>query len=724
MPEVNKTKDQNRQYTLIQIDSDRFEWKSFIDAVQKLGYKEVDDFRLSPGGNTAAMFKANVANNDKVKKLREKFRISSLGLESKNNTLYKPLLAEGSLVKLQNGETGTILEGKFGDSGYKIKLTESGDCVYRNPHEIKEVSEPYNDQMSPDYDTRESEVDDYFEQEREVNRNLNDLSLDEVIIEAMDFSAKKPDTKTYDTYSDWSGQVKQAYPGAEFKVSDISVYAYDAQGQEVGRWEDLHNAGWVKNVQELELAESSFKQEDNDMFLEDSNHQDFFDRSPEMYSGGKSDRDGAGREKTIKPYEEVNVGDMAYENPDAGGEWDNPLGKVLWKGTYENLLNSKYKNTATDWEDLEDLKESEYDLIVINTDGFDGGPTLFNYNNDPSGCVVFENNSLTEGIEDWDAIERNTDYEAELAGVQDPKDFEMTNDTIDLNELNDAELEGLADQNGCFVDGKSRDQIIDELNCYCNISQEELDEFLREFRGLSLDEAVGSALEEGTKLADFNFSPTIDFRYQEGIQNYAPQTEEYEELDRLDEDEWVEYVETMAHYGVTVEYDTVEDEFVITGMQDGNDEEEFLPESTERYPINEEDKTVIESVVKNTGFKLLECRGKLKSSNQPNKLEILVESKDGLKETVVYNDDDLKKPWSIGQYQFNLITEALATVKAKGLIKETVNMNKQKEIDKVRREAYKTDPRFITKEEKERRAKRSQELLEQFVPKDRKNKLF
>jgi len=599
---MNKTfTDNNRHLSLIQIDSDRFEWKSFIDAVQKLGYKEIDDYRLSPGGNTAAMFKANVANNDKVKKLREKFRISSLGLESKNNTLYKPLLAEGSLVKLQNGETGTILEGKFGDSGYKIKLTESGDYVYRNPHEIKEVSEPYNDQPSPDYDTRETEVDDYFQQEREVNRNLNDLSLDEIIIEAMDFSAKKPNTKTYDTYSDWSGQVKQAYPGAEFKVSNISVYAFDAQGQEVARWEDLHNAGWVKNVQELELAESSFKQEDNDMFL--------------------------------------------------------------------------------------------------------------------------ENESLTEDLEDWDAIEKNTDYEAELAGVQDPKDFEMTNDTIDLNELSDEELEGLADQNGCFVDGKDRAQIIDELNCYCNISQDELDEFLREFRGLSLDEAVDCALEEGTKLADFNFSPIIDFRYVEGIARVGSETDEYKELDNLDEQDWEEYQQTIAQYGVVVEYDSVNDEFVITGS-DSNEEEDFLPESTERYPVNKEDKVVIESVVKNTGFKLLECRGKLKSSNQPNKLEILVESKDGLKETVVYNDDDLKKPWSIGQYQFNLITEALATVKAKGLIKETVDMNKQKEIDKVRREAYKTDPRFITKEEKERRVKRSQELLEQFIPKDRKNKLF
>jgi hypothetical protein len=33
---------------------------------------------------------------------------------------------------------------------------------------------------------------------------------------------------------------------------------------------------------------------------------------------------------------------------------------------------------------------SDYDLVVVNIKGSQGGPTLYNYDNDPSGCVVFE----------------------------------------------------------------------------------------------------------------------------------------------------------------------------------------------------------------------------------------------------------------------------------------------------------------------------------------------
>lgn len=93
----------------------------------------------------------------------------------------------------------------------------------------------------------------------------------------------------------------------------------------------------------------------------------------------------------IKAYADVQVGDMAFENPDAGGEWDNELGEVLWKGSYKELLKSKYKSLKSDWDLDEDEEEEvmeEYDLIVIEDQD---GPTLYNYNNDPSGCVVFKN---------------------------------------------------------------------------------------------------------------------------------------------------------------------------------------------------------------------------------------------------------------------------------------------------------------------------------------------
>ncbi len=90
-------------------------------------------------------------------------------------------------------------------------------------------------------------------------------------------------------------------------------------------------------------------------------------------------------QKLIKLYTEVKVGDIAFENPDAGGEWNHELGKVLWKGSLKEFEKSKYQSLMWDCED--ECDPGEYDLIVIN-DKF--GPTLFNYNNDPSGCVVFK----------------------------------------------------------------------------------------------------------------------------------------------------------------------------------------------------------------------------------------------------------------------------------------------------------------------------------------------
>jgi hypothetical protein len=91
------------------------------------------------------------------------------------------------------------------------------------------------------------------------------------------------------------------------------------------------------------------------------------------------------KSKEIKDYSEVLVGDVAYENPDAGGNWDNKLGKIVWKGSYSELLESDYQSLATD---LEDGDVEEYDWVVVEDSVY--GPTLFNYNGDPCGVVVFQ----------------------------------------------------------------------------------------------------------------------------------------------------------------------------------------------------------------------------------------------------------------------------------------------------------------------------------------------
>jgi len=97
-------------------------------------------------------------------------------------------------------------------------------------------------------------------------------------------------------------------------------------------------------------------------------------------------------EKKIKKYKDVEVGDIAFENPDAGGQWNKREGVVRWKGTAKELIKSKYKNLFRDWDIEDDIEFEEfaadYDLVVVDTD--DWGKILFNYNNDPSGVVVFE----------------------------------------------------------------------------------------------------------------------------------------------------------------------------------------------------------------------------------------------------------------------------------------------------------------------------------------------
>jgi hypothetical protein len=95
--------------------------------------------------------------------------------------------------------------------------------------------------------------------------------------------------------------------------------------------------------------------------------------------------------KKVKRFDAVKVGDMANESPDAGGSYDNELGKILWKGNAGQLVKSKYKNLVSDWGDG-DFNAGDYedwDFVVINRTGAQGGPELNGYDMDPSSVVVF-----------------------------------------------------------------------------------------------------------------------------------------------------------------------------------------------------------------------------------------------------------------------------------------------------------------------------------------------
>ena len=81
---------------------------------------------------------------------------------------------------------------------------------------------------------------------------------------------------------------------------------------------------------------------------------------------------------------------------------------------------------------------------------------------------------------------------------------------------------------------------------------------------------TGREEKEGSKkVGEFRWNEEIDYRYyDEPEPRYITSgTAEYALLDNLEEDNWVEYLDVMAGSGVTVEYDTVEDYFVVYGPQ-------------------------------------------------------------------------------------------------------------------------------------------------------------
>jgi len=88
----------------------------------------------------------------------------------------------------------------------------------------------------------------------------------------------------------------------------------------------------------------------------------------------------------IKKYKEVEVGDIAFENPEGGGS--DEIGEIVWKGTAEKLKKSTFKFALSDWESEVDDDPADFDLIVVRVPNY--GDTLFNYDNDPSGAVVYK----------------------------------------------------------------------------------------------------------------------------------------------------------------------------------------------------------------------------------------------------------------------------------------------------------------------------------------------
>jgi vacuolar-type H+-ATPase subunit H len=164
---------------------------------------------------------------------------------------------------------------------------------------------------------------------------------------------------------------------------------------------------------------------------------------------------------SIKPYDKVKVGDDAFENPDAGGHWDKKIGKIIWKGTYQELLKSKYKNTVSDWEFDDESEFDDFDLVVVDLYGSQGGPTLFNYDNDPSGAVTFESVKVNETRKFKDFID--VVRAAEVAYGDGDMEIKSTSNGFTYLDVDDEKIEVIVKGNKASIVGGEQNMSMDDF---------------------------------------------------------------------------------------------------------------------------------------------------------------------------------------------------------------------------------------------------------------------
>ena len=94
--------------------------------------------------------------------------------------------------------------------------------------------------------------------------------------------------------------------------------------------------------------------------------------------------------RKIKPFLQVTVGEEAYHHED-----HELIGFIKWKGNTKELKKSQYSNLLVEDiadnsspEEGEDDLLSDYDWVIIDEPMY--GDTLYNYNCDPSGVIIME----------------------------------------------------------------------------------------------------------------------------------------------------------------------------------------------------------------------------------------------------------------------------------------------------------------------------------------------
>lgn len=200
------------------------------------------------------------------------------------------------------------------------------------------------------------------------------------------------------------------------------------------------------------------------------------------------------------------------------------------------------------------------------------------------------------------------------------------------------------------------------------------------------------------------YGEDIDFRDIGEKKSFDIESYVYDKLNNMDKDDWSNYVNILKDNGVQCYYDSISDTFIVKKKED--------EESEERFEIDKEDSNVIGEIVKDSEYNLLGIRGLPKSSQKEYVIETIVE-KNGYKTIVEYHDTQLKKPWKVGNAQFQFLQEALnsITIPYKELLKEQkIEIKKPTLLKEIIKQNYnKTDNLPLA--EAQRRESASKKLI-------------
>ena len=297
---------------------------------------------------------------------------------------------------------------------------------------------------------------------------------------------------------------------------------------------------------------------------------------------------------------------------------------------------------------------------------------------------------------------RDLDYGKKFASAEE-EEQEVGDEAF--NDVDDDMLLEYAERKG--VEFTTRKRTIQTLFEHNRVTKEDLQSFKNIKRRQRVNESV--LLIEEDSFID-KFGDVVDFRDINEPMTFGTESPEiYNTLDKMSQEEWEEYNNELGIEGVTISYDPSFDVYIVTPKEDETIEEEL-------YEIEQEDKQIIENLVKDTPYTLMEVKGLPKSTKKDYIMEVVVR-KDNYDTTIRYNDNKIIKPWSIGQNEFNTLKESLNNViiPFKHLVKETAKDNKTQRTGPTLTEVLSKESKHLSKDLpltiKEQREQRGKDMI-------------